>query len=673
MAAAAQPRFDRDDVLRQLNVAAFYGARLKIRWAGDNGSTRCPFHDDRNPSFSIAKATGLFNCHGCGAHGSPIDFLMQLDNLSFQDALAAVARFSAARPTTPHGATRPAKGPSTSATASDADNSDDNNGQRFRLEDAAAVYDYHDADGIVLYRVARYVPKTFRPFRPSGDGWVQGLRDTPRVLYRLPQVLAAKAAGAPIYLVEGEKDADALNAAEDGGEYVATTWAGGADGWAPHKDRYLEQLDGAKRVVIVRDKDGPDEKNPRNSFKGQKLAARVYAALRTRVRRVEVVEAVAGKDAYDHLQAGHGRHQFIFLTEREILEPLRGEPDAPPPPAQPLPTLGPADLFAIQVPDVDWIMPGWARQDIHLVAAPGGTSKSLYTFAVALALASGTPILGQYECRRTRVLVIQEEDPPDVSTLRVQRMARGMGLSVADLDGWIRFTPFRAGFCFGNTEHYAGLRALLQEWPAEILFVDSLSQVSTMKQNETHEVRAFFRDHVLPIANEFHAGLTLVHHTNKLAYQKQPTVETVGTITGSTSFVNCCDSVALIQGVPRERDHRQLSFVKVRRFARPSPFIYQIFDLDEPGPMERRAVRLLYERAIETEIGETITDQDRVIQTLRDNPGQWFTVAQLVDLAKCTDKTVRRALAKAAAKDEIREHPGTGGPGAKKRYSAPQE
>src|SRR5271165_2917738 len=53
----------------------------------------CPFHDDKNPSFSVfTTETGLqkWNCWACGIGGDIFDFIQKLNGVSFADALASV-------------------------------------------------------------------------------------------------------------------------------------------------------------------------------------------------------------------------------------------------------------------------------------------------------------------------------------------------------------------------------------------------------------------------------------------------------------------------------------------------------------------------------------------------------------------------------------------------------
>jgi DNA primase catalytic core len=53
---------------------------------------RCPFHDEKTPSFTVTPSKGLFHCFGCGAAGDVIGFLTKHDKLSFREALDVLAR-----------------------------------------------------------------------------------------------------------------------------------------------------------------------------------------------------------------------------------------------------------------------------------------------------------------------------------------------------------------------------------------------------------------------------------------------------------------------------------------------------------------------------------------------------------------------------------------------------
>ena len=119
------------------------------------------------------------------------------------------------------------------------------------------------------------------------------------LLYRLPRVLAAIAARQPIYLVEGEKDSNALEAAG----VVATTNAFGALHWTRG---HAEFLRGAKVVVVVDDDDI-----------GWGRALAVEISLRGLAESIQFVTAKSGNDASDHLEAGYGLADFVEIDRHE--------------------------------------------------------------------------------------------------------------------------------------------------------------------------------------------------------------------------------------------------------------------------------------------------------------------------------------------------------------------
>jgi hypothetical protein len=90
------------------------------------------------------------------------------------------------------------------------------------------TYPYHDEQGALLYEVVRFDTSDpggrFRPRRSDGQGgWIWNLKGARRVLYRLPQLIAAVNAKQLVLVTEGENDA---NTAVRLG-YVATTMSGG--------------------------------------------------------------------------------------------------------------------------------------------------------------------------------------------------------------------------------------------------------------------------------------------------------------------------------------------------------------------------------------------------------------------------------------------------------------
>lgn len=213
---------------------------------------RCPAHDDRKPSLSVT----------LGDYGRVL--LHCFAGCSFKAVLAAAGLDASDLRPQPR---------------------------------VVTTYPYVDERGGLLFEVVRYVPKDFRQRRPDGHGgWVWNLDGVDRrPLYRLVEVIEAVAAGATVWVCEGEKDAERLQQDLPEGE-VATTAPGGGQ-WKPEN---TETLRGAHVVVVVdNDDDGT----------GYARGERLRRALEGVAASVEVVEPIE-HDAFDHLEAGHGIDDF---------------------------------------------------------------------------------------------------------------------------------------------------------------------------------------------------------------------------------------------------------------------------------------------------------------------------------------------------------------------------
>src|SRR5215813_11772363 len=58
---------------------------------GGNLKGLCPFHDEKTPSFTVSPVRNVYFCHGCGAGGDAIKFLMDHDHLSFVESVERLA------------------------------------------------------------------------------------------------------------------------------------------------------------------------------------------------------------------------------------------------------------------------------------------------------------------------------------------------------------------------------------------------------------------------------------------------------------------------------------------------------------------------------------------------------------------------------------------------------
>src|SRR5246127_211582 len=74
----------RDRVLDAVDMVRLVSERTELRRAGVNSYFgRCPFHDERTPSFHVSPDEKLYHCFGCQASGDPFSFVMETEGLDF--------------------------------------------------------------------------------------------------------------------------------------------------------------------------------------------------------------------------------------------------------------------------------------------------------------------------------------------------------------------------------------------------------------------------------------------------------------------------------------------------------------------------------------------------------------------------------------------------------------
>jgi len=80
-----------EQVRTAADIVRIVGDYVKLRKAGTRMVGLCPFHQEKTPSFSVSPTKQLFYCFGCGVGGDVFKFVMQIENLTFPEALRRVA------------------------------------------------------------------------------------------------------------------------------------------------------------------------------------------------------------------------------------------------------------------------------------------------------------------------------------------------------------------------------------------------------------------------------------------------------------------------------------------------------------------------------------------------------------------------------------------------------
>lgn len=497
-----------DVVLPRLTLVKASGKRAWI--------ARCPAHEDRTPSLSITEGRDgrvLLNCHaGCAAAAVVAAIGLTMSDLFPPSANGAAYSASEEAPLK-------------------------------RTTTFVKSYDYVDADAKLLYQVCRFVDeqgkKTFRQRRPDDrGGWIWQLGETPLVLYRLPETIDAIEHGRPIFIVEGEKDADTL--AELG--YAATTSARGAGKWS---EQYSATLTGAHVVIL------PDNDDPGRSH-AEQVAASCTAAGAASVK-VVALEGLPPKGDVSDWLPGHSVDEFDAAiagalpwipphlrqenrTRWRLDELLENESIMRPPPP---------------------IVPrlAWAGRST-LLAAREKVGKSTLTGYVTACVSRGRPFLGEPTARGDVLIIGLEEFIGD--TARRLRHFDADATRVYLVD---RFAGEPALRPKELRDHIEAVRPVL-------VIIDSLTAYGHGQIQDDNNASQMARV-VQPLSDVVHqlgVALILIHHATKAT----------GRSRGSTAITAGVDVVVEFEA-PEKLADTDPTLRVVRSVGRvPVPRLYQI-------------------------------------------------------------------------------------------------
>jgi len=83
-----------DDLLTRVDVVDVVDSYVPLKRSGSNLSARCPFHNEKTPSFTVSQSKQFYHCFGCGAHGTAISFLMEYEHMGFVEAVEELAHMA---------------------------------------------------------------------------------------------------------------------------------------------------------------------------------------------------------------------------------------------------------------------------------------------------------------------------------------------------------------------------------------------------------------------------------------------------------------------------------------------------------------------------------------------------------------------------------------------------
>ena len=289
-------------------------------------------------------------------------------------------------------------------------------------------WQYQDEDRQTVFVKQRYkvgeTGKTYRLYKVDADGRRHSsLGDARIVPYNLPALLDAKTAGRNIFLVEGEKAADAITSIG----MIATTAHTGAGSWP---EAITEYFAGAQ-VIILPDNDTP----------GWQYAHKAAQAILPIAKSVKVVDLGLqgqGDDAYEFIEAGAGREKLVALVKaaqiitsvdqvtmperlnpiinevqtatlpaEDIAKEFESEPPAPEPPTKPPKQINIEHWDSIQDEPVKWMIDKVLPVgSFSALFGPPGSFKSFIALDIAEAIATGRTWMGNEVSEQGAVLYL---------------------------------------------------------------------------------------------------------------------------------------------------------------------------------------------------------------------------------------------------------------------------
>ena len=494
-------------------------------------------------------------------------------------------------------------------------------GQKKNIVD---TYDYVNEQGNLLFQTVRYQPKDFRQRRPDGKGgWTWNLQDTPLVLFKLPEVLAAL----HVLVVEGERDvlsAYALGLPEG---WACTTAPMGAGKWKKEHSLFLEN----KSVVILPDHDKV----------GQTHGQQVAESLKGLAKDIQGLTLPDGfKDLSDWAE--------VVGTCEDLHELLNTAQPWNSPSADAAQHGGPQKGGAsIHLQAVSSILPesvefAWdghiAARAVNLLVGEPDLGKSTIAFDLAAGWSTGT-IPGAWFGLPVHVLIASCEDSP-ASTIRPR-----LEMAKADLSMVSVITVKRDDVSGGLSipDDLPHLEAKMLEVGARALIIDPmmghLGDVDSFKdQNIRKALGPLAR-----LAESVNGAVLGIMHLNK-----RECSSIVARVGGSVGFVAAARSVLLAAQDPESEEHGRGVLIHAKCNVAPhAPTIrYQLEGVNyHHGEIEIQTSRVVWgQEAEHIHVGDVLRPEAQGT----DEPGQkseakdWLT-AFLQAGPKPSEDVVKRA------------------------------
>jgi len=557
---------DIEAIKDQFPLAGIVESYVQLKRKGGQYEGLCPFHMERTPSFKIYEKDQRYHCFGCGAHGDLFDFLEHMEGL---DLRAAAERLTGGIYVT-----------------YTPERIEELRAKRARFEEeqqaarekailwarehwfaADASYTEHEyltrkgikplgtrlKDGNILVPLLGPDAKiqTLQSIAP--DGRKLFVTDAPVTggLF----VVGGKVATTetPVLLCEGFATAASL--------HEATGWVAVCafnSGNLAHVAERLLATYPAKEYIVAGDDDRTSTKNV-----GREAAMRAASILGGRAVFPVFPEGNDGTDFNDMVACYDVAAVASLIINGDEPADAIQSPSA-------IATVDAFDFDEASIPVRPWIIPGvMLARHTHMLVAPGGSGKSLFSLQMAIMLATGQQWGDWKPKHRVRSLIINVEDDIDEQQRRLAAARAVMAPDPELLKGMIHLASEPSTIVVARVDRQtksvvttpvaAELRAYIEKHKIESLTVDPFAETFEGDENSNSEVKWAMKIWRDEIARPTGCAVNLIHHTVKYASGGAGNADVIrgaGAIVNSTrissTLFTMTEDEAKAHGVPVE-------------------------------------------------------------------------------------------------------------------------
>jgi hypothetical protein len=525
--------YDFEAIKQQFPLTEVIGKALKIRKTAGWYEALCPFHQENSPSLKFKENDESWHCFGCSAHGDVIDFVAKMENVTTQEAIARLTG-----------------GKAIELTAEDREKrrqwleAEDRKNEAARVAAIAQAQRRWDRatpiDGANGYLDRKQIAPCGA--RAEGRNLLVPMWDADGELINV-QMIPPKEGDDKLF----QKDAPTI----DGRFYIGLGFGRAiiCEGFATAASIFEATAD---RVVVAFSQGQIPNiaKQMQEAGVSVVIAAdrKALDAMQRLGRELDVPviapPPLAKGDDFNDQMIEQGV-DAVAATFRQGLIDFGNRPEpAPEAPACAISFVDAMDFKEADIPLRPWIVPGaMLAGATHILAAPGGTGKSVFTLQLALMLASGEGWAKWKPKRKCRVLIINAED--DIAEQRRRMVAARTVMGMQAAPGMIMLADAPENILMATadatkkaqvaTPLVDELVQVIKHYKIDVVIVDPFAETFDGDENSNGDTKWAMKIWRDKIARPTGAAVYLVHHTTKGSEDKAGSADV---IRGGGAIVN---------------------------------------------------------------------------------------------------------------------------------------